>query len=110
MFIIKDIHGQPVEQDYLQQLSVLVGDAARAVEMCSEDELEQYANATPTTKMTADQHEAKSKSLTRRIARQRTAKKAAKSLAEKLIFDRQIKALQEELRQHRPNYFELIAN
>lgn len=110
MFVMKDLCGNPLDQNYLQQVSLLVGGAAQAIETCSEDELEQHANAIRAGKMTSGQHEAKSKSLERLIAKKRSAKKAAGALAEKLSIDREIKALQEALRQHRLNYFELVAN
>jgi hypothetical protein len=47
MYRVKFLDGSPVDAAYANAVATLISGAARATELCSEDELEQFA-ATPT--------------------------------------------------------------
>jgi Cys-tRNA synthase (O-phospho-L-seryl-tRNA:Cys-tRNA synthase) len=58
-------------------------------------------------KMTPEQHAAKSRRIERKIRQWREKMKTLPSLAEKIEAKRQIKLLDEQLRHHKLNFFDL---
>lgn len=59
--------------------------------------------------MTSDEHRKQSAQMCASITRARTAAKAAQSLHDKLSKLAEVKELEAQLRQHRLNYFDLVA-